>query len=197
MSTHTLGKECVGTRVQLDMDVFRPIPGTLNLPADVHLPLFRLPGFPLLRFFRRVAMLPTYALPALKVEDEDAFDDEVDTLKFRLVLRPETDENNEASVDTASPVPGTVVAENAAASSSSGSALPLHRLMIQTVGGRTCSQVRGSLLLLSFVVVVVACVVVAAVVVAACVLAWSHSIWRQSTPVGRFLACQSESTRKT
>ncbi|CAM9141456.1 unnamed protein product [Ectocarpus sp. 12 AP-2014] len=74
------------------------------------------------------------------VEDEDAFDDEVDTLKFRLVLRPETVENNEASVGA---VPRTAAAENPAASSGSGSALPLHRLMIQTVGGRSCSQVYG------------------------------------------------------
>ncbi|CAM9226310.1 unnamed protein product [Ectocarpus sp. 6 AP-2014] len=78
--------------------------------------------------------------------NEDAFDEEVDTLKFRLVLRPETAQNNEASVDAASPaVRGTAAAaaENPAASSSSGSALPLHRLMIQTVGGRSCSQVYG------------------------------------------------------
>ncbi|CAB1108097.1 unnamed protein product [Ectocarpus sp. CCAP 1310/34] len=75
--------------------------------------------------------------------NEDAFDDEVDTLKFRLVLRPETVENNEASVDAASPVPRTAAAEIPAASSGSASALPLHRLMIQTVGGRSCSQVYG------------------------------------------------------
>lgn len=74
---------------------------------------------------------------APQVEDEDAFDEEIDTLKFRLVLRPETDENNEASVDSASPVPGTA----SKASSLPTSALPLHRLMIQTVGGRSCSQV--------------------------------------------------------
>lgn len=85
-----------------------------------------------------------------QVEDEDAFDEEIDTLKFRLVLRPETDENNEASVDPASLVPGAAGINNNAPSgtptstSTSGSApsaLPLHRLMIQTVGGRSCSQV--------------------------------------------------------
>ncbi|CAM9188744.1 unnamed protein product, partial [Hapterophycus canaliculatus] len=70
-----------------------------------------------------------------EVEDEDAFDEEIDTLKFRLVLRPETDENNEASseVEPAAPADG----------ASARSALPLHRLMIQTVGGRSCSQVYG------------------------------------------------------
>lgn len=84
------------------------------------------------------------------MEDEDAFDEEVDTLKFRLVLRPETDENNQASAPQpqADGVAGQRVAVEAAAVPESGSAenpsaLPLHRLMIQTVGGRSCSQVRS------------------------------------------------------
>lgn len=81
-----------------------------------------------------------------QVEDDDAFDEEIDTLKFRLVLRPETDENNEASVDSTSPVPGASEINSASSvststSTSAPSALPLHRLMIQTVGGRSCSQV--------------------------------------------------------
>lgn len=70
------------------------------------------------------------------MEDEDAFDEEIDALKFRLVLRPETDENNQVSVDAAPPAPGTATPGAASAAS----ALPLHRLMIQTVGGRSCSQ---------------------------------------------------------
>ncbi|CAM9196988.1 unnamed protein product, partial [Scytosiphon promiscuus] len=71
-----------------------------------------------------------------EVEDEDAFDEEIDTLKFRLVLRPETDENNEASSELAPTAP-------AGDGAGAPSALPLHRLMIQTVGGRSCSQVYG------------------------------------------------------
>eukprot|EP00903_Cladosiphon_okamuranus_P021241 g19514.t1 len=87
-----------------------------------------------------------------EVEDEDAFDEEIDTLKFRLVLRPETAGNNEASVDAGAPPPRTAAPPTAAFAAAAagmggkdgggyGSALPLHRLMIQTVGGRSCSQV--------------------------------------------------------
>lgn len=72
-----------------------------------------------------------------KVEDDDAFDEETDTLKFRLVLRPETDENNRASSADA-PAGG---GAEAAAGAAEGGSPPLHRLMIQTVGGRSCSQV--------------------------------------------------------
>lgn len=83
----------------------------------------------------------------VQVEDEDAMDEEIDTLKFRLVLRPETEENNNvsgsqpSSAESAAPLeskngPGEDVG--------STSALPLHRLMIQTVGGRSCSQVRSA-----------------------------------------------------
>lgn len=71
-----------------------------------------------------------------EVEDEDAFDEETDTLKFRLVLRPETEENNQAS-SAQGPTSAAV------AGPGEGGALPLHRLMIQTVGGRSCSQVYG------------------------------------------------------
>lgn len=88
----------------------------------------------------------------------DSFDEEIDTLKFRLVLRPETDANNEAS--SASPPPLTQNASGFALGGAGGdveekggertnSALRLHRLMIQTVGGRSCSQVRRFTLFLN------------------------------------------------
>lgn len=87
-------------------------------------------------------------VPYTQVEDEDAFDEEVDTLKFRLVLRPETEENNQAS-SASDPSPAFSEADPSRNGSGSaevagageGGALPLHRLMIQTVGGRSCSQV--------------------------------------------------------
>ena len=81
------------------------------------------------------------------MEDEDAYDEEVDTLKFRLVLRPETDANNQIS--SASPpqsTPGASLGVAGGQPDGAGAgtdpAIPMHRLMIQTVGGRSCSQVR-------------------------------------------------------
>lgn len=97
------------------------------------------------------------------MEDEDAFDEEIDTLKFRLVLRPETtidgptndsDGGNSAtphSNQNASSSGGAVgasvgVGSAAPTSVGGGAGIPLHRLMVQTVGGRSCSQVRFHLL---------------------------------------------------
>ncbi|CAN0288467.1 unnamed protein product [Ascophyllum nodosum] len=83
-----------------------------------------------------------------EVEDEDAYDEEVDTLKFRLVLRPETEANNQIS--SASPpqsAPGASLGVAGGQPDGAGAgtdpAIPMHRLMIQTVGGRSCSQVYG------------------------------------------------------
>ncbi|CAN0084845.1 unnamed protein product, partial [Laminaria digitata] len=82
-----------------------------------------------------------------EVEDEDAFDEETDTLKFKLVLRPETDANNNEAQSAPSLPEATGGAGGGVGGGrggeGTGSVLPLHRLMIQTVGGRSCSQVYG------------------------------------------------------
>lgn len=93
-----------------------------------------------------------------QVEDEDAYDEEIDTLKFRLVLRPETEANNILST---SPIPPVSAVSTGVPGSQAGGAeagmdptIPLHRLMIQTVGGRSCSQVCFALLLVSFLFII-------------------------------------------
>lgn len=92
------------------------------------------PFFCIFRAFERYIDSFDFCAVLCQVEDEDAFDEETDTLKFRLVLRPETEENNQAS-SAQGPTSAAV------AGPGEGGALPLHRLMIQTVGGRSCSQV--------------------------------------------------------